>query len=441
MDIQEFVVNRDQHMRPLEYDLSENFNALLRYMQDMGILDNVPVGTTSESEIVSIYDAYPAPPRALNVYGKSTQDGTPTPDAPVPILSVDDLSLVLHGANLLDAFNDPSNPDKNCISSGNGTAPYAYDSTEGGYYSAGHRAFELSRKFVAGDKFTFSADIKIRNGSTSTYTYAILPRYATVYPVPVGRSSYSQSAWKHVEGVLTVPSNGVVGFNTYTDILIRNVQIQYGSTATAYEPYQGQTIPLLPEGTSLRSLPDGTRDTLNLAYLRPSTREGWAWYEREVVQRVSETTVGACSWTAYYTKNFYSSLNGNCRVARIGLSEFLCSDLVSATTTSLAASSSNPDDSIFGRATEPNVIIRTASSYESAAAFKTAYADAVIHYPLATPVTTQLDPIELPQLPAPNATVWCDGGNAQPTLMLEYVRNASAAIADLSEAIADIVSG
>ena len=31
----------------------------------VGVLDNIPVGVTSESEIVSISDAYPAPPRAL----------------------------------------------------------------------------------------------------------------------------------------------------------------------------------------------------------------------------------------------------------------------------------------------------------------------------------------------------------------------------------------
>ena len=36
---------------------------------------------------ISVDDAFPAPLCGLTVYGKSTQDGTPTPDAPVPIVS------------------------------------------------------------------------------------------------------------------------------------------------------------------------------------------------------------------------------------------------------------------------------------------------------------------------------------------------------------------
>ena len=39
---------------------------------------------------LSVDDAFPAPLCGLTVYGKSTQDGTPTPDAPVPIVSAGD---------------------------------------------------------------------------------------------------------------------------------------------------------------------------------------------------------------------------------------------------------------------------------------------------------------------------------------------------------------
>ena len=39
---------------------------------------------------ISVDDAFPAPLCGLTVYGKSTQDGTPTPDAPVPIVSAGD---------------------------------------------------------------------------------------------------------------------------------------------------------------------------------------------------------------------------------------------------------------------------------------------------------------------------------------------------------------
>lgn len=47
---------------------------------------NVLVGTETGNPI-AVDDAFPAPLCGLTVYGKSTQDGTPTPDSPVPIVS------------------------------------------------------------------------------------------------------------------------------------------------------------------------------------------------------------------------------------------------------------------------------------------------------------------------------------------------------------------
>lgn len=50
---------------------------------------NILVGSEIGNPI-SVDDAFPAPLCGLTVYGKSTQDGTPTPDAPVPIVSAGD---------------------------------------------------------------------------------------------------------------------------------------------------------------------------------------------------------------------------------------------------------------------------------------------------------------------------------------------------------------
>lgn len=47
---------------------------------------NILVGTETGNPL-SVDDAFPAPLCGLTVYGKSTQGGTPTPDAPVPIVS------------------------------------------------------------------------------------------------------------------------------------------------------------------------------------------------------------------------------------------------------------------------------------------------------------------------------------------------------------------
>lgn len=56
--------------------------------ENIGAAD-VLVGSETGNPI-SVDDAFAAPLRGLTVYGKSTQDGTPTPDAPVPIVSAGD---------------------------------------------------------------------------------------------------------------------------------------------------------------------------------------------------------------------------------------------------------------------------------------------------------------------------------------------------------------
>lgn len=50
---------------------------------------NILVGTETGNPI-AVDDAFAAPLCGLTVYGRSTQDGTPTPDAPVPIVSAGD---------------------------------------------------------------------------------------------------------------------------------------------------------------------------------------------------------------------------------------------------------------------------------------------------------------------------------------------------------------
>lgn len=51
-------------------------------------LENLLTNTPAEAESVTVSDAAKTPVAGLTVFGKSTQDGTPTPDAPVAIESV-----------------------------------------------------------------------------------------------------------------------------------------------------------------------------------------------------------------------------------------------------------------------------------------------------------------------------------------------------------------
>ena len=65
---------------------------------------NVLVGSETGNP-ASCNDAFAAPLCGLTVYGRSTQDGTPTPDAPVPIVSAGDsgsVAVKVTGTNMLD---------------------------------------------------------------------------------------------------------------------------------------------------------------------------------------------------------------------------------------------------------------------------------------------------------------------------------------------------
>lgn len=55
---------------------------------------NILTGSETGNPI-AVDDAFPAPLCGLTVYGRSTQDGTPTPDAPVPIVSAGDSGTIV----------------------------------------------------------------------------------------------------------------------------------------------------------------------------------------------------------------------------------------------------------------------------------------------------------------------------------------------------------
>ena len=68
------------------------------------VRQNVLIGSETGNPL-SADDAFAAPLCGLTVYGRSTQDGTPTPDAPVPIVSAGDgrsVVVKVTGANMLE---------------------------------------------------------------------------------------------------------------------------------------------------------------------------------------------------------------------------------------------------------------------------------------------------------------------------------------------------
>lgn len=93
---------------------------------------NILVGTETGNPI-AVDDAFSAPLCGLTVYGKSTQDGTPTPDAPVPIVSAGDggsVAVKVTGKNLLDsALMNPTFSSKGISAKQNSDGSYTISGT------------------------------------------------------------------------------------------------------------------------------------------------------------------------------------------------------------------------------------------------------------------------------------------------------------------------
>ena len=88
-------------------DADSTANSINNSMMQIAALQkrqNVLVGSETGNPI-DVDDAFAAPLCGLTVYGRSTQDGTPTPDAPVPIMSAGDdgsVAVKVTGANVLE---------------------------------------------------------------------------------------------------------------------------------------------------------------------------------------------------------------------------------------------------------------------------------------------------------------------------------------------------
>ena len=79
------------------------------------VRQNILVGTETGNPI-AVDDAFAAPLCGLTVYGRSTQDGTPSPDNPVPIVSAGDggtIAVKVTGKNLLNPLLFQNNKYQN----------------------------------------------------------------------------------------------------------------------------------------------------------------------------------------------------------------------------------------------------------------------------------------------------------------------------------------
>lgn len=223
------VLYTEQHLADSQQEQARsNINAADKARQ------NVLVGTETGNPI-AVDDAFSAPLCGLTVYGKSTQDGTPSPDNPVPIASAGDGGSVVvkvTGKNLLYL------PDGSKLSRGiTVTAKDGLISISGTATSSGYANLDI-KPFIASGVVILSSNIASPKAKLVSQTWDVVLDLST-----------ADKMFDMATRIVFIVTEG----QTYNLTGVK-VQLELGTTATAYSPYREQLL-TLPTPNGLPGLP------------------------------------------------------------------------------------------------------------------------------------------------------------------------------------------
>ena len=245
------------------------------------------ISTSDTGKALAINDSAESYIKGLTGYGESMQDGTPAPDSPVEIVSVENPVISIYGKNLI---------------------PYPYEETT---------------KTINGITFTDNGDGTVTaNGTATAAAYFLLTSQnqgietkgltVTLSGCPVGGStssyflllSYGGNSYQDIgSGLIRTPTEPVtIQLRVASGATVNNItfkpQLELGSVATFYEPYnEEQTVTIPYTFRGLKNTTTGqwsARDELRVG-------DGKA----EVVRNVKSLVITA------ENSDSYSFLSGN----------------------------------------------------------------------------------------------------------------------------------
>ena len=200
---------------------------------------NVLIGTETGNPL-SVDDAFAAPLCGLTVYGRSTQDGTPSPDNPVPIVSAGNsgsVTVKVTGANVLEGTKTGTTSSQHSI-----------------IYTANENGVSVVGKATAAAGFFLHNDVK-----------AMLP-HGIYYLTTKGLSASVAINFYQVGSFTSDVQNREIRITTSKDYSILlsvatgatvNTTVQVSLTrnkTTTYSPYREQLL-TLPTPTGLPGIP------------------------------------------------------------------------------------------------------------------------------------------------------------------------------------------
>lgn len=230
----------------------------------------------------------------MMIFGKSSQDGTPTPDSPIEIQSVVNPKVTVSGKNLL-------NPKEYLSTSNNTTLNEDVFTTN---FRTGGLFFNSNKKTLSAGNYTvtvipvssnFYATLYIYKGNTQEIINAVLMSKKTSYSIKT-----------------EVPISICLG-GTYTDDGTKygnfsyKIQFEKGSVATEYEPYKEQSA-TLPYTLNAIPVSSGGNVTINgqqyiADYVDIENKKLIKYLAKVDVSGTFEQTTGNVN---YRTKNQYT---------------------------------------------------------------------------------------------------------------------------------------
>lgn len=248
---------------------------------------NVLVGTETGNPI-AVDDAFAAPLCGLTIYGKSTQDGTPSPDSPVPIVSAGDggsVAVKVTGKNLLKIRNGKQVTRGVTVSATDGLISISGTAVESGWAILDIDSFETLGTVI----LSSSVDTPKVLLASPAFKYVVEQDNSTIVTATISKICFT-----------------VTQGQTYNLAGVK-VQLELGTTATAYSPYREQLL-TLPTRNGLPGIP-----VTSGGY---TDQNGQQWVCDEVdlergvkVQRIASFVIDAKNANNIFVTNPYTNVN------------------------------------------------------------------------------------------------------------------------------------
>lgn len=392
--------------------VDENTSGIRELKEDTTALQkrqNVLVGSETGNP-VSCDDAFAAPLCGLTVYGKSTQDGTPTPDSPVPIVSAGDggtIAVKMTGKNLLYIPDGKGTSRGVTITSKNGIISISGTATEDGYVYLPVKQISIH-------------GLALLSSNVSATTVKLVSASWNVL--------FTQGSANNTQEVITRICF-IVKTGTNYDLNGINVQLELGSTATAYSPYREQLF-TLPTPTGLPGIPV----TSGGNYTDP-TGQQWICDEVDLerglkVQRVNKVEVDGETVKFVQTGDYANITSRGLPIALFDVGQ------------KIFATSTFTELRWFYNMVNGQFLYLIAPDMSDKLNVSCKKQLGKIYYALATPIETPLTPAEIAAYKAltayaPNTVVQASDGAG---IKLDYQRDVNLVIKNLEDAIASMTT-